>query len=138
MRELKFRVWDTKNKKFMNPQYLGEHIFMDLQTGEVCGFNYDELNIGEDGKYIIQQYTGLKDKNGVELYLGDQLNIETCLSEGPYKSTITWGDGAFICERELDKNGNKLLNEFCLLAYCCAFSEKFGNILENNELTNKL
>lgn len=58
MREIKFRCWG-KNIK----EYLGE--------GE--GFNMEELSrlAGQFDKWELEQYTGLKDKNGKEIYEGD-------------------------------------------------------------------
>jgi len=59
-REIKFRAWDKKNKRMME---LGD-IFKCFEAG-----NYLD-NLRED-LIIIMQYTGLKDKNGKEIYEGD-------------------------------------------------------------------
>jgi hypothetical protein len=69
MRELKFRVWDNKNKKF-----LPESHFAILGSGKVIvtlsGY-YEHFTNKTQDDYVVQQYTGLKDSKGKEVYEGD-------------------------------------------------------------------
>lgn len=63
MRELKFRAWDNNMKRWLSR---GEGVEMALITKFV-----PELSLKGELSGIIEQYTGLKDKNGKEIYEGD-------------------------------------------------------------------
>ena len=76
MREIKFREWNSKVGWWDLPAYL-----------EPCDINECIVRMQVEG-YTVQQYTGLKDKNGKEVYEGDIVRAKeaVCVRE------IEWVD----------------------------------------------
>jgi uncharacterized phage protein (TIGR01671 family) len=121
-RELKFRVWDKTEKEFTNAApsfvcYPQEKIF------EFCGSTYQREN------WVIQQCTGLKDKNNKEIYEGDIVRGEFLDTDYDHLKTINsevvWVErigGYNIGIREWRYSGEPVT--------------VIGNIFENPELIN--
>ena len=92
MREYKFRCWDTENKEMLKVQELD---FKDTFYGGRLSIRTDQYNDYFDIEdMILMQYTGLKDKNGKEIYEGDIVlyqDWEQCYEGGGNDSFINKG-----------------------------------------------
>ena len=70
-REIKFRVW-LKNRDEM--VYKGDGLYIDGFTGDIYIPHFENPNqLDKMDDVILMQFTGLKDKNGKEIYEGDIL-----------------------------------------------------------------
>ncbi|EPB8155459.1 YopX family protein [Clostridium perfringens] len=136
-RELKFRVWD-KTSDSMLYQDDFERVELDTKNKMVTLIAEEESDKShyvldyEDGiEAEILQYTGLKDKNGKEIYEGDILSIkiysgDKVIVEG--KTVVEFKDGCFGVIWGHDK-AFLSLNSFFKAKF-----EVIGNIYENPEL----
>jgi len=120
-REIKFRAWD------------GYNINYDLY--EQHGYN-GNIEINDCLAYIdnLMQYTGLKDKNGVEIYEGDILSLSRC-SQNEYK--VGFIEGAFcLCFINGIWKNHYALDMNYIQRSLKKKSEVIGNIYENPELVD--
>ena len=118
MREIKFRAWDNEENRFFP---IGKLIWgiKGLEAFREDGWTIDKIY-----SCVIEQYTGLHDKNGREIYEGDILR----------------GDGDWVVIFEDSQWGLDCItfgSRHAWLSFCdCDISrcEVIGNIHENVEL----
>jgi uncharacterized phage protein (TIGR01671 family) len=67
MREIIFRAWDGKKLSIGKEEYFDDSV----------NFRFDHFDIDCD-KPVLEQYTGLKDRNGKMLFEGDIVLVEKC------------------------------------------------------------
>ncbi len=129
-RHIKFRVWDVKNKKFLPESY-----FAILGNGKlivtISGYYNDFTNTNQDD-YVIQQYTGLTDKNGNLIFEGDIVQYNQNSSYDNMDFIAKWSDNklGFIFQ---SNSGEQLVNQ---TPHLNRFKhlEVVGNIFEHENL----
>lgn len=153
MREIKFRAWDKETKKIYPINTLGmpgatfthhaEKSVVADEDGNECETTFKSLC-----DFELMQYTGLKDKNGVEIYEGDVVKhkdihfpAEVKFGVGTYDSGVYRYQGFFLDawseiygdSGRYEKNGKDTDATGSMLFDC----EVIGNIYENPELLAK-
>lgn len=130
MRTIKFRAWDVRKKGWCNEDDYNLFIGLDGDL-EFHNYGYPTESLRPDchPKIKLMQFTGLKDKNGKEIYEGDIVNRFE-----DYNFKVVWceEDGAFVLRSLKDKNDDY----FRHMKYYELETEieVIGNIYENPEL----
>jgi len=112
MREIKFRLLDTKNNEVVN--YL--NCSVDINGEGIQSFDEDGIIEGtENNKHLIPlQYTEQNDINGNEIYEGDIVHQVSVLIGSPdidFTGEVKFYDGSWWIDN--GKNAVFLFNEAC-------------------------
>lgn len=134
MRELKFRAWD----KITNRYYVVSTLEY-ADNGELCEVWLADIMVIETNDacrnpkdVILEQYTGLKDKNGKEIYEGDiiqeEIDFNSKMTDGVFTYVVEWDNDTL--SYGLRGSGNSIHDE---LWEVNASVEIVGNIHENQD-----
>ena len=116
MLEIKFRAWDIAYKLYRivdgNNLFIADNEIYDYD----CSRSPEMKYVTKD--YILEQFTGLNDKNGVEIYEGDIVLHD----KDPYPQIIEWDkeQTGYVCG--------------CWCGSQFSTGKVIGNIHENPEL----
>lgn len=120
-REIKFKVWDTEQGKFLKnvpviESWIDSDCWDDPEEALENPYHWQSAPT-YDGRLIWLQYVGVKDIDGKEIYEGDIIE----LADGN-KGVVKFEDGHFFHTAKTSING---------LLY---WYKVIGNIYENSEL----
>ncbi len=144
MKTIKFRTFDTKAKKWLTEipprecmldskdwDHVGDEYLMHYPANPLRTF---------DGRLVHQLFTGLTDKNSLELFEGDlcrldESHIACCLPVPALpkftKGLIEWSRQSFIITQPVI--GWAYLGEFSTCQCCFCGLEKIGTIYDENQ-----
>jgi uncharacterized phage protein (TIGR01671 family) len=130
MREIKFRAWDEVNKKYW---YLENNDFIIEGDGVsiFSEFSSDRIN----KSWELEQFSGLLDKNGKEIYEGDIIKTEWNGIEqiAVIQFTRASFNAKYICSSRPDFT-HYTPGQGINALWWGSFSEVVGNVHENPEL----
>ena len=119
MREIKFRAWLKEERKMVNV----ETLFIGINRLCFGNFKTEDLFFRDFEEVELMQYTGLKDKNGKEIYEGDIYHV----GDKNIRYLVVWFDSGF--------EGKQLRStSYAGLKSWAKDIEILGNIYENPEL----
>ena len=143
MRKIKFRAWDKDNKEMFEPPIqLNDSVYKMI----IVDVQEDKTHFAKIENAEIMQYTGLKDKNGKEIYEGDIITFEDMGEEGyeyiegfdfVNRASVVFENGRWELDN-LASHNSSVLEEMnsCHEDFITVFEncEVIGNVHQNPEL----
>ena len=126
---IKFRTWNSVTKE------MEQVIQINLKNHYVqTTFNKFRYSYGQPDDVIVEQYTGLKDKNGKEIYEGDILAWHSNIYRKHDWVGLVLYRGAGFAVQESDKSYSSPEWLDCACRKDANIIEVIGNIHENPDL----
>jgi len=135
MRKIKFRFWDVVKEE------MSDVALMIDGDGKIYEWDSYGMDSDETIRYILMQYTGLKDKNGKEIYEGDIVR-----DSNGYMGWIEWIAPKFkVAHKQVDYKSFSIVNDEEIFDWYVDYVslrknlwEIIGNIHENPELLDDI
>ncbi|WP_308858275.1 YopX family protein [Lacticaseibacillus paracasei] len=133
MREIKFRAWDKVHECYLyDVQYAYDTLSGCVKYEDGEDADYDEecfAGFLNNDQYVVEQYTGLHDKNGRKIYEGDIVHAydqEPNRDEPDYRGSEATGIVEF--------HGSMFMLDDDIVLDYPPILEVIGNIFENTEM----
>lgn len=138
MREIKFRAWDKEEQVMCGVRVINLAVGASLSGNTKTGVSIQDggrvvsIPIEDYGHFVnfenmeLMQYTGLKDKNGKEMYEGDILEVRNFLGKVIDTCKVEYKHFGFSMTSFQDPEAS--------LYYSTNLVKIIGNIYENKEL----
>ncbi len=120
MREIKFRAWDKTSSEMK----VVKEIYLSGMGVEVWNGD-DTFSYLRVGKHELMQYTGIKDKNGKEIYEGDIIKV------GNNEPSEIIYNKEYVC---FETRIADPYSKDYVVNYWGNYGEVIGNIYQNPEL----
>jgi len=132
MDNLLFRAYSKTLKKYVTKEFsfFGEWLTFDM-FGQIIAENWElfskhyECQFIATNDFIIEQFTGVTDKNKANIFVGDVVLVNGTKRVGKYVTSVVFKDGCYM----LKENKTYLLDSKCLIA-----ATVIGNIHDNEDL----
>ena len=137
-REIKFKVWCKENEEFIQFNKMGFSEDGSLWYAQGVDENEEETDppyFENQNDWELMQYTGLKDKNGVEIFDGDIVSSIDFEHNREHKGIVVFDRGGFRVALQIKEFKFKL--PFNSFEENESSLQVLGNIYENPELLER-